>query len=144
LWGRPGDVAARAVEAIKTSEPYHADALRQHINLIVDVLYAADRWPPSFPFLVSAAGERSWESTCAVARGLDGDRHGPLRRRVEDHSSWVRSCEGLQALRGGLIRLEVVMGAAWRDVLTPRGTPDGRRSPSSSSRRSAPARRRGR
>jgi hypothetical protein len=125
LWGRPGDVAARAVEAIKTSEPYYADALRQHINLIVDVLHAADRWPPSFPFLVSAAGERSWDSICAVARGLDGDRHGPLRRRVEDHSSWVSSREGLQALRGGLIRLEVVMGAAWRDVLTPRRTPDG-------------------
>ena len=125
LWGRPGDVAARAVEAIKTSEPYYADALRQHINLIVDVLHATDRWPPSFPFLVSAAGERSWDSICAVARGLDGDRYGPLRRRVEDHSSWVSSREGLQALRGGLIRLEVVMGAAWRDVLTPRRTPDG-------------------
>ncbi len=125
LWGRPGDVAARAVEAIKTSEPYYADTLRQHINLIVDVLHAADRWPPSFPFLVSAAGARSWNMIRGVARGLDPDRHGPLRRRVDEHSSWVTSREGLQALRGGLIRLEVVMGAAWRDVLTPRRTADG-------------------
>ena len=125
LWGRPGDVAARAVEAIKTSEPYYADALRQHINLIVDVLHAADRWPPSFPFLVSAAGERSWATIRNVARGLDPERHGALHRRVEDHSNWVTSREGLQALRGGLIRLEVVMGAAWRDVLTPRRTPNG-------------------
>ena len=125
LWGRPGDVAARAVEAIKTSEPYYADALRQHINLIVDVLHAADRWPPSFPFLVSAAGERSWDSICDLAGRLDADRHGSLRRRVEDHSGWVSSREGLQALRGGLIRLEVVMGAAWRDVLTPRRTSEG-------------------
>jgi len=125
LWGRPGDVAARAVEAIKTSEPYYADALRQHINLIVDVLHAADRWPPSFPFLVSAAGDRGWERVRELAAGLDGDRHAGLCRRVEDHAGWVSSREGLQALRGGLIRLEVVMGAAWREVLTPRVTPDG-------------------
>jgi hypothetical protein len=125
LWGRPGDVAARAVEAIKTSEPYYADALRQHINLIVDVLHAADRWPPSFPFLVSAAGDREWPTIRGLAERLDGDRHAGLRRRVEDHAGWVSSREGLQALRGGLIRLEVVMGTAWRDVLTPRITPDG-------------------
>jgi hypothetical protein len=125
LWGRPGDVAARAVEAIKTSEPYYADALRQHINLIVDVLHAADRWPPSFPFLVSAAGDRGWQTIRGLATGLDDDRHAGLRRRVEDHAGWVSSREGLQALRGGLIRLEVVMGAAWREVLTPRLTPDG-------------------
>lgn len=31
----------------------------------------------------------------------------------------------MQALRGGLIRLEVVMGAAWRDVLTARRTREG-------------------
>jgi hypothetical protein len=36
LWGTPGDVAARAVESIKTSEPYYADVLRQHLNLIVE------------------------------------------------------------------------------------------------------------
>lgn len=125
LWGQPGDVAARAVEAIKTSEPYYADALRQHINLIVDVLHAADRWPPSFPYLVSAAGERCWETIQTLAQGLDPDRDASLRRRVEDHAGWVSSREGLQALRGGLIRLEVVMGAAWREVLTPRRTPDG-------------------
>jgi Type IV secretion-system coupling protein DNA-binding domain len=55
LWGQPADVAARAVEPIKRSEPYYADVLRQHLNLIVTVLHAADRWPPSFPSLVDAA-----------------------------------------------------------------------------------------
>jgi len=37
------------VEPIKKSEPYYADVLRQHLNLIVEVLHVADRWPPSFP-----------------------------------------------------------------------------------------------
>src|SRR5450631_4949220 len=32
LWGAPADVAARAVESIKTSEAYYADVLRQHLT----------------------------------------------------------------------------------------------------------------
>ena len=118
LWGEPADVAARAVEPIKTSEPYYADVLRQHLNLIVDVLNAADRWPPSFPLLVDAARANRYETICDLAAGL-GNEHRLLKRRVEEHAEWVSSRDGKKDLAGGLVRLELVMGAAWRQVLTP-------------------------
>ena len=124
LWGAPADVAARAVESIKKSEPYYADVLRQHLNLIVEVLHAADRWPPSFPLLVDAARAHRYETICDLAAGL-GDEHRLLKRRVEEHAEWVSSRDGKKDLAGGLVRLELVMGAAWRQVLTPRLTPDG-------------------
>ncbi len=126
LWGAPADVAARAVESIKKSEsePYYADVLRQHLNLIVEVLHAADRWPPSFVFLVDAARQNRYETIADLAAGLD-ERHRALKRRVEEHAEWVSSPAGRKDLAGGLVRLELVMGAAWRQVLTPRATPDG-------------------
>ncbi len=124
LWGAPADVAARAVEPIKKSEPYYADVLRQHLNLIVEVLHAADRWPPSFPLLVDAARSNRYETICDLAAGL-GNEHRMLKRRVEEHAEWVSSRDGKKDLAGGLVRLELVMGAAWREVLTPRFTPDG-------------------
>ncbi len=124
LWGAPADVAARAVESIKVSEPYYADVLRQHLNLIVEVLHAADRWPPSFPFLVDAARANRYGTICDLAAGLS-EEHRVLKRRVLEHVDWVGSREGKKDLSGGLIRLELVMGAAWREVLTPRLTPAG-------------------
>jgi hypothetical protein len=124
LWGAPADVAARAVEPIKKSEPYYADVLRHHLNLIVEVLHATDRWPASFPLLVDAARANRYETVCELAAGLD-DNHRTLKRRCEEHTEWVSSREGRRDLAGGLIRLELVMGAAWRHVLTPRLTADG-------------------
>ena len=124
LWGAPADVAARAVESIKKSEPYYADVLRQHLNLIVEVLHASDRWPPSFPLLVDVARSNRYEMICDLAVGL-GAEHRLLKRRVEEHADWVSSRDGKKDLAGGLVRLELVMGAAWRQVLTPRLTPDG-------------------
>jgi hypothetical protein len=124
LWGAPADVAARAVEPIKKSEPYYADVLRQHLNLIVAVLHKTDRWPPSFPLLVDAARANRYETICNLAAGL-GDQHRRLQRRCDEHAEWVSSREGKRDLAGGLVRLELVMGAAWRDVLTPRLTVDG-------------------
>ena len=140
MWGEPADVAARAVEPIKTSEPYYADVLRQHLNLIVDVLNAADRWPPSFPLLVDAARANRYETICDLAAGL-GDEHRLLKRRVEEHAEWVSSRDGKKDLAGGLVRLELVMGAAWRQVLTPTAHAGRRhRRRLDSSRRSQPAR----
>src|SRR5450755_2365086 len=80
LWGAPADVAARAVEPMKKSEPYYADVLRQHLNLIVAVLHAGDRWPPSFPLLVDAARSSRYETICDLAAGL-GDEYRRLDRR---------------------------------------------------------------
>ena len=54
-----------------------------------------------------------------------GDQHRRLQRRCDEHAEWVSSREGKRDLAGGLVRLELVMGAAWRDVLTPRLTADG-------------------
>ena len=41
LWGSPDGVAARAVEAIKQSEPYYYDVLRRHLDVVCKVLHAA-------------------------------------------------------------------------------------------------------
>ena len=54
LWGTAAQVAARAVEPIKQSEPYYYDVLRLHLDTVCRVLRAAERWPPSIPFLVDA------------------------------------------------------------------------------------------
>ena len=54
LRGTPGQVAARAVEPIKRSEPCYYDVLRLHLDVVCRVLHAADRWPPSIPFLIDA------------------------------------------------------------------------------------------
>ena len=62
--------------------------LRQHLNLIVAVLRVADRWPPSFPFLVDAARATRYETICDLAAGL-GDEHRTLKRRVEEHAECV-------------------------------------------------------
>ena len=139
LWGAPADVAARAVEPVKKSEPYYADVLRQHLNLIVAVLHAADRWPPSFPLLVDAARANRYETICDLAAGL-GEEHRVLKRRVEEHAEWVGSRDGKKDLAGGLVRLELVMGAAWREVLTHGSPPTAAPSRSRSCRRSRSAR----
>ena len=135
LWEQPADVAARAVEPIKRSEPYYADVLRQHLNLIVTVLHAADRWPPSFPFLVDAARADRYDTIQELVQDLDDEPHRHLQGRVKEHAEWVTSREGRRDLGGGLVRLELVMGAAWREVLTPASPPTARPSPSASSRR---------
>ncbi len=124
LWGAPADVAARAVESIKKSEPYYADVLRQHLNVIVDVLHAAGTWPPSFPLLVDAARPARYTTIIKIVEQLP-DAHDELKVRVKEHGEWVRSREGRKDLAGGLVRLELVMGSAWRQVLTPRATPTG-------------------
>lgn len=93
LWGAPADVAARATEPIKKSEPYYADVLRHHLNLIVAVLHAAHRWPPSFPFLVDAARANRYETIQSLVATLDAEHHGQLKRRVAEHAEWVSSRE---------------------------------------------------
>jgi hypothetical protein len=45
-----------------------------------------------------------------------------LWRRVSDQAEWVGSREGEKALSGGLMRLDLVVGDAWRAVLEPRKT----------------------
>ena len=47
LWGTPDGVAARAVEPIRQSEPYYYDVLRRHLDVVANVLHAAEMWPPS-------------------------------------------------------------------------------------------------
>ena len=89
------------------------------------MLHAADRWPPSFPLLVDAARANRYETICELAAGLDDELPTRCKRRVEEHAEWVSSREGRRDLGGGLVRLELVMGAAWREVLTPRLTADG-------------------
>ena len=71
LWGTPAQVAARAVEPIKQSEPYYYDVLRLHLDVVCRVLHAADRWPPSIPFLIDACHPQHFgalEGIAAAAR----------------------------------------------------------------------------
>ncbi len=48
-----------------------------------------------------------------------------LRRRVEEAGDWISTQDGRKAVGGGAVRLQVVMGEAWRPVLQPRVTPSG-------------------
>ena len=61
LWGSPDGVAARAVEAIKQSEPYYYDVLRRHLDVVCKVLHAAGMWPPSIPLLIDACLPGNYE-----------------------------------------------------------------------------------
>jgi hypothetical protein len=61
LWGSPDGVAARAVEAIKQSEPYYYDVLRRHLDVVCKVLHATGMWPPSIPLLIDACLPGNYE-----------------------------------------------------------------------------------
>ena len=84
------------------------------------VLHAAGYWPPSLP-----AARRGLPARPVRSRR----RARPTRTRTRtrtcggasDHQAkFVASKEGEKALGGGLVRLDLVMGEAWRSVLTPR------------------------
>jgi hypothetical protein len=124
LWGTPDSVTARAVEPIKQSEPYYYDALRRHLDVICKVLHAADRWPPSIPFLVDACAPIRYGHVLAIAERLSDDHHR-LARRAKEHARYVASNKGTDDLSGGAFRLEVALALAGRQLVTPRITPDG-------------------
>jgi hypothetical protein len=124
LWGqRPAEVVARVLAGIQTSEPYYADVLRLHVGVIASVLHVAGYWPPSFPLLVEASQLGQFDRVVALAERHQ-DSHPELWRRVQNHARFVHSREGEKALGGGLVRLDLVIGEAWRTVLTPRQIPD--------------------
>jgi hypothetical protein len=124
LWGTPAQVAARAVEPIKQSEPYYYDVLRLHLDIVCRVLHAADRWPPSVPFLIDACHPLHYGALIEIAQGL-GDRHRPLTHRVAEHGQYVSSRKGNEDLSGGAARLHVALALASREIVTPRITPEG-------------------
>ena len=120
LWGaRPAEVVARVLAGIETSEPYYADTLRQHVGIVASVLHAAGYWPPSFPLLIEASQLGQFDRVVALARSHQ-QTHPHLWRRVGHQAKFVASAEGEKALGGGLVRLDLVMGEAWRSVLAPR------------------------
>lgn len=125
LWGeRPAEVVARVLAGIQTSEPYYADVLSLHVGIVATVLHIAGYWPPSFPLLVEASQLARFDRIVALAR--DDRRTQPeLWRRVENQARFVASREGEKALSGGLVRLSLVIGEAWRSVLAPRIDPNG-------------------
>ncbi len=124
LWGTPAQVAARAVEPIKQSEPYYYDVLRLHLDTVCRVLHAADRWPPSIPFLIDACHPLHYPALQLIARRL-GEAHRQLVRRVDEHGRYVSSRKGNEDLSGGAARLQVALALANREIVTPRITPDG-------------------
>ena len=124
LWGSPAQVAARAVEPIKQSEPYYYDVLRLHLDLVCRVLHAADRWPPSIPFLIDACHPLHYPALQEIAERLEGS-YRQLARRVEEHGRYVASRKGNEDLSGGCARLQVALALANREIVTPRITPDG-------------------
>jgi hypothetical protein len=124
LWGSPDGVAARAVEAIKQSEPYYYDVLRRHLDVVCKVLHAASMWPPSIPLLIDACLPGHYEQLVKLTQPLD-DSHAALKRRADAHGGYVGSARGMQDLSGGVFRLEVALALAGRTLVTPRLTPDG-------------------
>ena len=124
LWGSPDGVAARAVEAIKQSEPYYYDVLRRHLDVVCKVLHAAGMWPPSIPLLIDACLPGNYEQLVKLAQPLD-DSDAVLKRRASAHGTYVSSARGVQDLSGGVFRLEVALALAGRTLVTPRVVPDG-------------------
>ena len=112
------------MEPIRQSEPYYYDALRRHLDIVCKVLHAADRWPPSVPFLIDSCQPLRYGSVAAIAERL-GDEHARLIRRATDHGHYVNSPQGVKDLGGGANRLEVALALASRQMVTPRVTPDG-------------------
>ena len=112
-------MVAGVLSGIEASEPYYIDVLRLHVGIIASALHVGGYWPPSFPLLVEASQLEQFDRVAAIAE-QHKDQHPELHRRVKNHKLFVQSAEGAKALRGGLVRLELVIGDAWRNVLTPR------------------------
>jgi hypothetical protein len=123
LWGSAAAVAAKATEAIKESEPYYYDVLRKHLSIVCRVLHAADKWPPSVPFLVDACEPTNYKAIVHVAKELRGE-HVALRRAAERHGRWVQSRKGTEDIAGGALRLETALALASSQIVTPRLTAD--------------------
>ena len=139
LWGTPDGVAARAVEPIKQSEPYYYDVLRRHLDIVCKVLHAADRWPPSVPFLVDACEPLRYPAIVRWPKRL-GDEHEALTRRAREHGRWVTSRKGPRISPAARFRLEVALALASRQDGHPRADPrrrDGRGPPGRGAARSA-------
>ena len=116
-WGEePGAVVARVCAPIETTEPFYSDALRTHLWRVADALHAGGTWPCTIPLLLDAAQLHHWESTAQLALDVPDEA---LKRRLAEHSLWVASREGRHALAGGVARLRVVIGEAWRPVFDP-------------------------
>ena len=120
LSGEVGEVVARAVEPIKATEEYYSDMLRLYLGVVARVLHDSGRWPPSLPFLIDCCQLRRLGALRQLATGDE-----ELRRRVDEAGEWISSADGRKAVGGGAVRLQVVMGEAWRPVLAPRVTPSG-------------------
>jgi hypothetical protein len=118
--GGVGEIVARTVEPIKASEEYYSDMLRLYLSVVARVLHHAGCWPPSLPFLIDCCQLRRFSKLLKLASG-----NPELHRRVTEAGEWIGSQEGRKAVGGGAVRLQVVMGEAWRPVLAPRITPAG-------------------
>ena len=118
--GDVGEIVARTVEPIKASEEYYSDMLRLYLGVVARVLHHAGCWPPSLPFLIDCCQLRRFPKLLKLASD-DPELH----RRVTEAGEWIESQEGRKAVAGGAVRLQVVMGEAWRPVLAPRITPTG-------------------
>jgi hypothetical protein len=123
LWGSADAVAAKATEAIKESEPYYYDVLRKHLSIVCRVLHAADKWPPSVPFLIDACEPTNYQAIVEIAQELPAD-HAPLRRAAQRHGRWVSSRKGTEDIAGGALRLETALALASSQIVTPRLTAD--------------------
>ena len=113
-----GEIVARAVEPIKASEEYYSDMLRLYLGVVARVLHHSGCWPPSLPFLIDCCQLRRFPKLLKLASD-DPELH----RRVTEAGEWIETQEGRKAVAGGAVRLQVVMGEAWRPVLAPRITP---------------------
>lgn len=118
--GDVGEIVSRTVEPIKASEEYYSDMLRLYLGVVARVLHHAGCWPPSLPFLIDCCQLRRFPKLLKLAAG-DPELH----RRVTEAGEWIESQDGRKAVGGGVVRLQVVMGEAWRPVLAPRVTPSG-------------------
>ncbi|MGA2924580.1 MAG: type IV secretion system DNA-binding domain-containing protein [Solirubrobacteraceae bacterium] len=117
----PADVIARAIEPIESSETYYPDMLRRQLAAVTDILHSVGMWPPSLPLLADAAVSDRWDDLLALASGHTADP--AVFDRADRHTRWVKRYS--DKTLSSADRLDVVLGQAWRPVLTPRPLDDG-------------------
>jgi hypothetical protein len=122
LWSEDtGAVVSRVVAPIAAGNGnarYYADLLQIHLGTVAAGLRAAELWPANLPLLLDAAQLGHYDQLLALVRQRHG-ASGEITRRLREHRVTITTPEARRDLTGGILRLRVITGEAWRPVLTP-------------------------
>jgi hypothetical protein len=122
LWSDDtGAVVSRLVAPIGDGDGnarYYADLLQVHLGAVAAGLRAAGLWPANVPLLLDAARLENLDRLVDLVRDRAGE-HDDAVARFREHRAILAAPDVRRDLTGGILRLRVVAGESWRDVLTP-------------------------